>query len=49
MQIRFPEEMTRLWEMFKPYIKGHGLREDAPHEVVEAYKKYMKWVYTVME
>ena len=44
MYIKLTEEEKRIVKIFEPYIVGFPpeLREDAPPEAVEAYKKFME-------
>ena len=43
MHIIVPEEKKKLKRIFRPYLEGTHLREDAPQEVVDAYDEYYKW------
>ena len=38
-----PEEIRKLRYIFRPYCDGIYLREDAPQEAKDAYKKYHEW------
>ena len=43
MYLIVPEEIRKLERIFKPYMDGCHLREDAPQEAVEALKKHDAW------
>lgn len=36
---KFPEEIQKLMDIVNPYIEKCHLREDAPQEIKDAYKK----------
>lgn len=40
----YPKELSDLMKVYKPYIEGCHLREDAPEEAKEAYEKAKKYV-----
>ena len=41
--IEYPKELSDLMKVYKPYIEGCHLREDAPKEAKEAYEKAKKF------
>lgn len=43
MHIIVSEEMKKLKRIFRPYLEGTHLRDDAPQEVVDAFNEYYKW------
>lgn len=43
MYLIMPEEIRKLKRIFKPYMEGCHLRDDAPPEAIEALEKYDKW------
>ena len=45
MILRFPEEIKRLEDINKPYMNGAHLRDDAPQEAKDAFKKEGDWIH----
>ena len=43
MYLIVPEEIRELEKIFKPYMEGCHLKEDAPIEAIEALEKHDKW------
>ena len=44
MILRYSEEVKKLQEIYRPYLDGCHLRDDAPAEAVEAFQKFKDWV-----
>jgi hypothetical protein len=44
MILRYTEEVKKLQEIYRPYLDGCHLRDDAPAEAVEAFQKFKDWV-----
>ena len=45
MILQFPEEIKRLEDIYKPYMNGAHLRDDAPQEAKDAFKKEGDWIH----
>ena len=44
MVLRYTDEVKRLQAVYRPYLDGCRLRDDAPTEAVEAFEKFRDWV-----
>ena len=44
MVLMYTDEIKALQKIYKPYMTGCHLKEDAPQEAVEAAKKFKEWV-----
>ena len=44
MVLIYPEEIKKLKSIYKPYMIGAKLKDDAPIEAVEAFEKFKEWV-----
>lgn len=47
MRIIYTDEMKRLKAIYKPYLQGARLRDDAPKEAVEASKKFGELLHEI--
>ncbi len=43
MYFVIPEEKRRLQRVYKPYLEGVRLKENAPKEAIEAYNEFNRW------
>lgn len=43
MYIIIPEEKKKLERIFKPYLDGVHLKDDAPQEAVDAFNEFCEW------
>lgn len=43
MHIIVPEDKKKLKRIFRPYLEGAHLRDDAPQEAVDAFNEFYKW------
>lgn len=45
MILIFPEEIKKLEEIYGPYMINCKLKEDAPQEAIDAFKKEDEWIH----
>lgn len=43
MHVIIPEEMKKMERIYKPYLEGVHLKEDAPKDAKDAYLEFYNW------